>query len=77
MKNSLLINKYNLFSIVNTFFAKTWKENQRYIFRICPAIWQDFEASHFLKPSFHHHSTKLYYYDYIFLKLEIMAFNLV
>jgi hypothetical protein len=77
MKNSLLINKKNIFSVVNTFFAKTCKENQKHIFRIGAAILQDFGSSHFLKPSFHHHSTELYRHDYIFLKLEIMAFNLV
>ena len=48
-----------------------------YIFRICGAILQNFEAAHFLKASFHHHYTKLYCNDNIFLKLEHQAFHLI
>ena len=53
------------------------KKTKMYIFRIYAAIWQDFEASHFLKASFHHHYTKLYRNDYIFLKLELQDFHLI
>ena len=54
-------------------------ENQikMYIIRICTAIQQDFDTNHFLKTSLHHHYTKLYRYDYTFLKLEFKAFNIV
>jgi hypothetical protein len=53
------------------------KKIKMYILKTCGAIYENFVRDHFLKASFHHHYTKLYGYDYIFLKLELQVFHLI
>ena len=53
------------------------KKIKMYIFKTCSAICENFENYNFFKAPFHPHYTKLYRYDYIFLKLELQTFHLI
>jgi hypothetical protein len=77
IKCSLLINIIIFLHSRYFLLQKHEKKINMYIFKTYSAICEDFENYHFLKAPFHYHYTKLYRYDYFFLKLELQVFHLI